>query len=112
MERSDPEDEPQREEERERIRQKAEHANNCGWGEEFGRYPLFEIDEDGDVFCAHDGRPVTDSRQILAECFYWQEVEWGEPGLIHDEGAEAFYTLNGDLAVSRDQVDLRHLLNH
>jgi len=68
----------------------AEHANRCGWGEKTERWPLFEIDADGDVFCTHDGKPVTDSRQILAEEFYLMEVEWGGPGLIHDEEAEEF----------------------
>ncbi len=38
------------------------------------------------------------------------EVEWGGPGLIHDEKAEAFFTPDGKLAVSRDRFDLRHLL--
>ena len=100
----------EREEERKRIREQAEHANRCGWGEKTARWPLFEIDQDGDVFCTHDGKPVTDSRQILAEEFYWMEVEWGGPGLIHDEEAQAFYTPSSELALSRDRVDLRHLI--
>jgi hypothetical protein len=104
------EDARQREEERERIREQAEHANRCGWGERVGGWPLFEIDEDGNVSCTHDAYPVTDSRQILAEQFYWMEVEWGGPGLIHDEEAQAFYTPSGELALSRDRVDLRHLM--
>jgi hypothetical protein len=113
-ERPGPEDERQREEERKRVREQAEHANYCGWGKEVGRWPLFEIAEGGagDVFCTHDGKPVTDSRQILAECFYWQELEWGDPGLDHDEGLQTFYTLEGELAVSRKRFDLQHLLNH
>jgi hypothetical protein len=98
------------EDERERIRKQAEHANRCGWGEKTERWPLFEINQDGDVFCTHDGKPVTDSRQILAEEFYWMEVEWGGPGLIHDEEAQVFYTPGGELALSRDRVDLRHLM--
>ena len=108
--RPNPEDEREREEQRAKIREQAEHANYCGWGEECGRWPLFEIGEDGDVFCTHDGRPVTDSRQMLAESFYWMEVEWGGHGLVHDEEAQVFYSLGGELAVSRDRVDLRHLL--
>ena len=107
-----PENERQREAERKRVRERAEHANYCECGKDFGRWPLFEIDEDGDVFCTHDGRPVTDPHQITAECFYWQEVEWGGDGLNHDEQVEAFYTPEGELAVSRDRADLRHLLNH
>jgi hypothetical protein len=105
-----PEEERRREEERKRIREQAEHANYCGWDEEIGRWPLFEIDEDGDVFCTHDGKPVTDSRQILAECFYWMEVEWGGPGLDHDEEAQAFHTPGGELALSRESVDLENLM--
>ena len=97
--------------ERERIREQAEHANRCGWAKECGRWPLFEIDEDGDVFCTHDGRPVTDSRQTLAEPFYRMEVEWGaSPGLTHDEEAQAFYAPDGELALSRDRVDLSRLM--
>ena len=104
--------ERQREEERKRVREQAEHANCCGWGEEVGRWPLFEIAEGGgdDVFCTHDGKPVTDSRQILAESFYWMEVEWGGPGLVHDEEAQAFYTPSGDLALSREYVNLPNLM--
>jgi hypothetical protein len=63
------------------------------------------------VLCARDGRPVTDPRQTLAEHFYWMEVEWGHPGLVHDEEAQAFYTPDGDFALSRDRVDLRHLMD-
>jgi hypothetical protein len=104
------EDPREREEERKHIRAQAEHANYCGWGKEVGRWPLFELDEDGNVFCTHDGRPVTDSRQILAESFYWMEVEWGGPGLVHDEDAQAFHTPDGVLALSRDCVDLQNLM--
>jgi hypothetical protein len=39
------------------------------------------------------------------------EVGFGGPGLIHDEEAEAFYTPEGELAVSRERFDLQHLLN-
>jgi hypothetical protein len=97
------------EDERELIREQAEHANYCGWGEECGRWPLFEIGDNG-VTCAHDGRPVTDPRQVLAESFYWMEVEWGGPGLAHDEEAQAFYAPDGGLALSRDRVDLSRLM--
>ncbi len=61
------------------------------------------------MFCTHDGRPVTDSRQIAAESFYWMEVEWGGRGLVHDEEAQVFFSRSGELAVSRDRVDLRHV---
>jgi hypothetical protein len=83
-----------------------------GWGKEFGRWPLFEIDEDGGVFCTYDGKPVTDSRQIIAENFYWMDVVWGGAGLIHVEEAQAFYTPEGELAVSRDRFDFRNLFSH
>jgi hypothetical protein len=88
----------------------AEHANRCGWSEKTDRWPLFEIDADGNVFCTHDGKPVTDSRQILAEEFYWMEVEWDGPGLIHDEEAEEFRTPSGELALSRERVSIPHLM--
>jgi hypothetical protein len=68
------------------------------------------MDEDGDVFCTYDGRPVTDSRQILAEQSYFVEVRDGGPGLIHDDGEQAYYALTGELVVSRNRVDVRHLL--
>ena len=89
------------------LRQDAEHTNYCrGEDEE----PIFEITESGDVLCAVDGRPVTDSRQILAERFYWMEVGFGGHELVHDEEAQAFYSQSGHLAVSRDRVDLRYLM--
>jgi hypothetical protein len=97
------------EEERERIREQAEHANYCGWGADFGRWPLFEIDEEGDVFCTYDGKPVTDTREVLAESYYWMAVEWGAPELVHDEEAEAFFTCEGELALSREHVNLELL---
>ena len=62
---------------RKEIREQAEHANHCRKPEP----AIFEIAENGDVFCTHDGRPVTDSHQTLAEEFYWMEVGWGpSPG--------------------------------
>lgn len=102
-----PQPEDEREEKRRRIREQAEHANHCRDRDE---PPVFEITAAGDVLCARDGRPVTDPRQTLAEQFYWMEVEWGGPGLVHDEDAQAFYTPSGHLAVSRDRVNLQHLL--
>jgi hypothetical protein len=38
------------------------------------------------------------------------EVEWGGPGLVHDEDLEAFFTPNGELALSREYVNLEHLM--
>jgi hypothetical protein len=72
--------------------------------------PPFEITPDGKVVCARDGKAVTTYHQTRAEAWYWEEVEQGGWGLIHDEQAEAFYTPEGEVAVSRTHFDLRHLL--
>jgi len=95
------------EELRKRIRAEAEHMNYCRDSDE---PPIFEITDAGDVLCPRDGKPVTDTRQILAERLYWMEVGWGGSDLVHDEEAEAFYSKGGHLAVSRDRVDLSHLM--
>jgi len=92
---------------RKEIREAAEHANRC---RDHENPPIFEITEAGDVLCARDGRPVTDMRQTLAEVWYWEELEDGAPGLVHDEEAQAFYTPAGEFALSRDRVDLGHLM--
>jgi hypothetical protein len=107
-EHADPQEVPAEvEQRRQALRRDAEHTNYCrGRDEE----PIFEITAGGDVVCAVDGRPVTDSRQILAERFYWMEVGWGGSDLVHDEEAQAFYSQSGHLAVSRDRVDLRYLM--
>jgi hypothetical protein len=89
------------------IRARALHANRC---QDKDEPPAFEITEAEVVFCTHDGRPVTDQSQILAEKCYWVEVERGAPGLIHDEEAEAFYTLEDELALSRNVVHLENLM--
>jgi hypothetical protein len=99
-----------REEEREEVREQAEHANHCA---ERGWRP-FEITEGGDVLCAVDGKPVSDTRQTLAEEFYWTQMEWEalsllrgcEPTLTLD-GAGAFVTLDGRFALSRERQDAR-----
>ncbi len=54
---------------------------------------------------------ITDYAQTLAEVWYWREVDKGELHLIHEEDAEAFYTPAGELALSRERVDLRHLFD-
>jgi hypothetical protein len=92
---------------RKEIREAAEHANRC---RDHENPPIFEITENGGVLCARDGRPVTNFQQTLAEEWYWQELEWGAPGLVHDEEAQAFYTQSGELALSRDRVDLQRLM--
>ena len=103
-----PEDTPlETEKRRKRIREQAQHANRC---RDKGEPPVFEITEAGDVLCTRDGRPVTDSRQTLAEEWYWQELGWGFPGLVHEEETQTFYTPAGEFALSRDRVDLRHLM--
>jgi hypothetical protein len=53
----------------------------------------------------------TPKRQTLAEPWYWQEVEWDGPGLVHDEEREAFLTREGELVLSRGLVDLQHYFN-
>ena len=104
------ETEAEREKRLRAIRKEAERMNDSLRRE--GKEPIFEVADKGDVSCSHDGRPVTDFHQTLAEHWYWEEVEeWGGEGLVHDEEAEAFYTPAGELALSRDRVDLRHLFN-
>jgi hypothetical protein len=97
------------EERRKEIRKQAEHSNRCREGR--NEPTLFEITETGGVICARDGKPVTDTRQTLAEEFYWMTVDWGgDPDLIHDEEGQAFYTREGGLALSRDYVHLSRLM--
>ncbi len=87
------ETEREREERRKTVREQAEHANRCHRGEVLP----FLVDEARDVFASRDGKPITDSRQTLAEPWYWEEVEvWGGEGLVHDEEAQAFYARTGD----------------
>jgi hypothetical protein len=74
-----------------------------------GKEPFFVITEAGEIF-TRDGRPVTEYHHTLAEEFYWQTVEWGGLGFIHDEEAEAFYTEDGELAVSRTRANLQRIL--
>lgn len=87
---------------RERIRQEAERLNEARWRE--GREHVFEITENGDVLCTHDGKPVTSYHQTLAEDWYWRHVEWSVEE--HDEEAQAFYTPGGELALSRTYCNL------
>jgi hypothetical protein len=71
--------------------------------------PPFTITEDG-VFASRDSKRITGFHQTLAEVWYWQAVEEGEPNLVHDQEAQAFYTPTGELALSRDVADLRYLM--
>jgi hypothetical protein len=70
------------------IREQAELANRC---QDRDEPPVFDVTEAG-VFCARDGRPVTDPHQTLAEKFYWMEVGFGGEGLVHDEETQEFFT--------------------
>ncbi len=101
------ETEAEREERRREIRKEAERMNDSLRRE--GKEPIFEVADNGDVSCSRDGKPVTDFHQTLAEVWFLETLEWGAPGLIYDEEAEAFYTPGGELAISRDRVDMRHL---
>ncbi|MDP9454628.1 MAG: hypothetical protein M3Q60_02415 [Actinomycetota bacterium] len=101
------ETERERKERLKTVREQAEHANRCHRGEVLP----FVVDEAGDVFSSRDGKPITDPRQTFAEEWYWEEVEvWDGEGLVHDEEAQTFYARTGELAISRDMVDLRHLM--
>jgi hypothetical protein len=93
--------------ERRMIRESAIHSNRCGHGEEFGVSPLFDVQEFG-VYSNVDGKPITRYTQTLAELWYWQAVlVYGPlPYLIHDEEEQAFYTHHGEVALSRDHVNL------
>jgi hypothetical protein len=73
--------------------------------------PPFTIAEDREVYSTRDGKPITRYRQTLGEVWYWQEVDKRELHLIHDEETEAFYTPDGNLAISRDGVDLRYVFH-
>ncbi len=101
-----PEDEREHRERRERIAHDANRSNERRRSE--GLEPIFEVDEGGDVFCAYDGKPVTDFHQTLAEVFFWDYVEMGNPGgLYYDEATEGFYMPDsGELAFSRDRCYL------
>ena len=104
-----PEEDPKAAEKRlQDIREQALHTNRC---QARGEPPLFVVNDDS-VFCASDGKPVTDDRQILAEKSYWMEVGWAGPGLVHNQEEEAFYTPEGELALSRDFVHLERLMGN
>jgi hypothetical protein len=90
------------------IRQGAEAANARARRD--GRIPPFVIEATGDVVCSHDGRAVVTSRQVSAEDWYRRELASGYGHLRHDPEEEAFYTRAGDLALSRDVVDIRYLI--
>jgi hypothetical protein len=90
------------------IRSRAEGANDRRSAK--GEAPPFTILSGGETFCSHDGRPITDPHQISTEQLYWREVGLGGKGLVHDEENQAFYTPEGELALSRDFVHLERLM--
>ncbi len=107
------ETEAERAEKRKKVREQAEHANHCRRSE----IPPFVVDEEGKVFSSRDGKPITEPHQTLAEEWYWQELEWhreaageGIEVFVHDEEAQAFYTPDGELTLSRDLANLRLVL--
>ncbi len=98
----------QEEQERRRIKASVEHAINCRTHR--GEESYFAIADDGTPM-TRDGRPVESTHQILAEEFYQMQLEDGKGGstLVHDEEAEAFYTPEGELALSRTFCHLERL---
>lgn len=97
----------------ERIREEAEHINHSRNQSE----PVFEITEDGRVFTLAEPRlPVTTFHQTGAEVFYQDALRWhcaeapGAEEFIFDEENEAFYTPEGEFAVSRTRFHLPGLL--
>ncbi len=90
------------------IRQGAESANDRALRD--GRIPPFVIAADGYVSCSCDGRPVVTSHQTSAEEWYRRELEASYGHLVHDPEEEAFYTRSGDLALSRDFMNISHII--
>jgi hypothetical protein len=101
----EPLDGREQEEQRRRIREEAQRSIERSLRDD--REPAFEITEEGCVVSARDGKPIEDFHATLAEEWYWDYVEMGDPGcLIHDEGTEGFYMPNGELAFSRNRCYL------
>ncbi len=74
--------------------------------------PLFMIEEKtGETYCM-DGKPVTSTHQVGCELFYRFEQALGgmEGRLVHDEQREAYCTKDGELAVSREELNVQHLM--
>jgi hypothetical protein len=98
----------ERAERRRLIREAAEAANDRARRD--GRIPPFEIAANGAVSCTHDGRPVTTHHQATAEEWFRRELESSYGHLVHDIEEETFRTHSGNLALSRDVVNLRYLI--
>ncbi len=90
------------------IREGAEAANNRALRD--GLIPPFELSGGGGVVCSYDGRLVTTYHQTTAESWYRRELAEGYGHLKHDPEAETFRTHSGDLALSRDVVNIRYLI--
>ena len=111
-EHADPEETPAEAQERRRsIREDA--ARSIERSRREGKEPVFEVTGAGDVLCTHDGRPVTESHETLAEERYWDYYEMGNPGaLVYDPATEGFYMpqsagrIAGELAFSRTRCYL------
>ena len=99
---------PEREERLRNIREGAENANDRARRD--GRIPPFVIAGDGYVSCSYDGRPVVTSHQTSAEEWYMRELEASYGHLIHDAEEETFRTHEGNLAISRDVMNIRHII--
>lgn len=98
-----------REAKREEIRDTARRANERLMREDMP--PIFEITAGGDVLALRDGKPIEGFHATLAEEWYWDYVEMGNPGgLVHDEETEGFYMPPGrdagELAFSRTRCYL------
>ncbi len=90
------------------IRERATNANARALRD--GRIPPFEVSGDGYVVCSQDGRPVVTSHQVSAEEWYQQELVASYGHLAHDPAEETFRTHEGHLAISRDVMNLRHII--
>jgi hypothetical protein len=124
-----------REEEREKVREQAERANEghlrtvasvrrselireAGGREgldlsegavlDGGEEVPFTIGKDGSVACTRDGRPVTDGRHVWAEEAWWMQAAWEALTLVR--GSEPGFTLHED-GVLRTPGDGRHVLS-
>lgn len=91
---------------REKTRRAAEHSNNC---QSPGEDRHFVVMPGGQVFSSRSGRLIKTPFEVNCESLIRRELERGHPGLVHDPGAEAFYTKGGDLVLSRDYCNLEHL---
>ncbi len=83
------------------IRESAEQSIDCSRRER--TKPVFEITEEGNVLCTHDGRPVLTCKQCLSEELYRHYLAIGIRG--YDEETETFRMPEGRFAFSRKDFD-------